>query len=313
MTLHAEPLNKRTPGTMIATLGGQPQVVTFALDHLLKQNRPIQKVILISLSAESERFQNSIEKIADELSSTYYKNYPIKLEVKFIGQDDNHLPDIRNESQAQVAWDFVNALICAQKEQQQMLDVVISGGRRMLGMLTMSAAMLYFGHQDRLWHMYTDEDWQQRSAEGAIMHLPNDIGDRFRMMQVPMMPWGSYFPTLRQLANRTNPIDLIEEQRAFIDHGEKARCLNVFKQLTNRQKANLIAFAKGHRPQEVAELLSVSLRTVDSHKTIILAECRNEWAYSDEIKLDYRFLHDKFGPVLTDQFLESIHYYQQSE
>jgi hypothetical protein len=58
----------------------------------------------------------------------------------------------------------------------------------------------------------------------------------------------------------------------------------------------------GPAPQEAAEALGISLKTVDSHKTAILGECRVVWVIPDNARLDYHFLHDKFGPMLDDLF-----------
>jgi len=62
-----------------------------------------------------------------------------------------------------------------------------------------------------------------------------------------------------------------------------------------RQRDTLLAFARGLTPQDVAEHLHVSLSTVNSHKTAILAECRIAWQLAEEARLDYRFLRERFA------------------
>ncbi|HFQ93258.1 MAG TPA: histidine kinase, partial [Anaerolineae bacterium] len=176
------------------------------------------------------------------------------------------------------------------------LHICISGGRRILGLLTMSAAMLHFGHQDVLWHMYTPRALRLAADEGAIMHAPPDAG--FRLIRVPMMPWGSYFPALRQLTRPRNG-DVLAAPRRLLDEAELARCRAVMGRLTQRQKDVLSAFAAGLNPQQAAEKLFVSIKTIDTHKTVILAECRNAWDLPEETYLDYRFLAEKFEPVFA--------------
>ncbi len=83
-------------------------------------------------------------------------------------------------------------------------------------------------------------------------------------------------------------------QRRQMDDRERARCEQVLAKLTEREREVLRAFAAG-APQAVAERLSVTLETVDSHKTQILAECRVAWNLPESSWLDYHFLHDKFG------------------
>lgn len=127
------------------------------------------------------------------------------------------------------------------------------------------------------------------------MHLPSAQDTGFRLIQVPMMPWGSYFPVLRQLTRPvTGEQDMLAAPRRVLDYGEESRRTAVLKQLTRRQRDVLQAFGEGLTPQEVADKLFISVKTVDSHKTAILAECRNAWALPEEAWLDYRFLADKF-------------------
>ncbi|MCA9950730.1 MAG: hypothetical protein KDE48_13865, partial [Anaerolineales bacterium] len=203
------------------------------------------------------------------------------------------IADIHDESDANTAWEAVNSLIARLKSQNQTLHICISGGRRILGLLTMSAAMLHFGHQDELWHMYTPDALRRAANEGAIMHLPPDSG--FRLIRVPMMPWGSYFPALRELTRPAVPgTDVLARPRAVLDEVENGRCQAVYARLTDRQQDVLRAFAEGSNPQQVAAQLHITIKTVDSHKTVILAECRNVWDLPADAYLDYRFLAQKF-------------------
>ena len=85
--------------------------------------------------------------------------------------------------------------------------------------------------------------------------------------------------------------------RRVLDNDEEACKTAVLRQLTKRQKDVLLAFAEGCNPQQVAEKLYISVKTVDSHKTVILAECRNAWALPEATWLDYRFITEKFTPA----------------
>ena len=279
--------------TLVATIGGQPQVVTLALDDLLARGIAISQLILIHFAVENPRLQKATQKVITEIGGPRYAERPLRLTLYPLMTNSGTLDAIRDEADAHVAWEAINQLIINLKEAHHTLHVCISGGRRMLCLLTMSAAMLHFGHQDMLWHMYTPDEWVARSQEGALMHLPADSG--FKLIQVPMMPWGSYFPVLRQLARPvTRGQDVLAAPRQLLDYGEESRRTAVRKRLTRRQNEVLQAFAQGLNPQQVADKLFITVKTVDSHKTVILAECRNAWALPDGEWLDYRFLADKF-------------------
>lgn len=277
--------------TFVATLGGQPQVVTFALDALLGRGVRVNQVLLIHLAMNTPRLQTAVQKIITTLSEPQYHGlqfnfFPVATEV-------GPLTDIRDEADAHAAWQAISQLIIKLKKRQQTLHVCISGGRQMLGFMTMSAAMLHFGHEDSLWHGYTPDDWLAPSLDGGLMHLPPEAG--FNLIEVPMMPWGSYFPALRQLTQPvTKRADVLAPQRAVLDYAENARKTAVLQQLTPRQKDVLKAFALGLLPQQVALKLCISVKTVNSHKTVILAECRNAWSLQESAWLDYRFIAEKF-------------------
>jgi CRISPR-associated protein Csx14 len=69
----------------------------------------------------------------------------------------------------------------------------------------------------------------------------------------------------------------------------------VIGRLTDRQQEVLRLLAAGLVPQEVAERLGVTLKTVDGHKSVILAECRTAWELPAEAHLTYHWLREKFG------------------
>ncbi len=286
-------MNTARQTTLIATLGGQPQVTTLALDALLSRGIPITHVIVLYFASNSPRYQHSINKLTAEFVNDQYSEHTIQLTLQPLTSANRPLQDIRDEADANAAWEIINQLIVDLKEQHHTLHICISGGRRILGMMTMSAAMLHFGHQDVLWHMYTPDEWIAQAKDGALMHIPSDSG--FTLIQVPMMPWGSYFPALRMLTMpKAHGTDVLAVPRKLLDYGEEARKTAVLDHLTTRQKEVLAAFAEGLDPKQVANKLFITVKTVDSHKTVILAECRNAWNLPDEAWLDYRFIADKF-------------------
>jgi CRISPR-associated protein Csx14 len=236
-------------------------------------------------------------KLAAEFPDDHYAGRPCRLRFFPIRRDGERLDDIRDDAAVNVAWSAVYELIASLKAQGRHLHVCISGGRRMLALLAMSAAMLHFDHHDRLWHMYTPSEFLERAQDGAILHARPEDG--VRLLQVPVVPWGAYFPALRALA-QASPAQVIAAQTRWLDQTERARCRAVVERLTPRQLDVLRAFAAGQSPQEVAEALCISLKTVDTHKTPVLDECRNAWDLPEGARLDYHFLREKFGPFLNE-------------
>jgi CRISPR-associated protein Csx14 len=288
MTTH-----QTTSSTLVATTAGGPQIVTFALDELLQRGEAIHEVIVVHLSPQADPLTGqALVKLTAEFPDDHYTGQPCRLRFFPIRRGSSKLDDIRDDAAVNVAWSAIYELISSLKTQGRHLHVCITGGRRMLALLAMSAAMLHFDHHDRLWHMYTPSEFLERARNGAIMHARPEDG--VRLLQVPLVPWGAYLPALRALA-QASPVEIVAAQTRWLDSAERARCRAVAERLTTRQSDVLRAFADGQSPQEVAETLCVTVKTVHAHKTVILGECRNGWELPEDARLDYHFLREKFG------------------
>ncbi len=201
------------------------------------------------------------------------------------------LPAIRDGREAEAAWALARDLLAQLKAAGQRLHLCIAGGPRLLALTLTSAAMLHCEHQDRLWHLYTPPEFLAQAREGAILHAPPEV--EVRLVPVPFMPWGAYFPALRQLTQSAPAAP-----QATVD---AACCAQVWAGLTPAQQAALTALSAGRTPHEAAVFLNISLKTLDTHKTQILAACRQAWGLPEAAWLTYRFLHEKFGPWVQGQ------------
>lgn len=156
------------PATMICALGGQPQVVIFTLAALLAWHVPIVRLF----SPENKCTQKSLDKLAAEFNNGRYRERPLRYYPYSIRANGSLPVDIYDETDAHTAWDAINQLVRELKKRQRPLHVCISDGRCILVWLTLSAATLYFGHQDAPWHMYTPDTLRQAAAGGAMMRAP---------------------------------------------------------------------------------------------------------------------------------------------
>lgn len=276
---------------MIATLGGQPQVLTFALDELLARGERIDEVATVQVAAESDAMQTSLRRLTESFAGGRYAGQPCRLRSVVIGNDGGALTDLTDETGAEATWQTMHGLLGRLKAEGRRLHLVVTGGPRLIGLMAMSAATLLFDHQDRLWHLYTPRALREAASGGAILHVGPEAG--VRLIQVPMAPWGAYFPALRLLATATSA-QVLTAQMRLMDEGEQARCQAVVDKLTGRQVEVLRAFAEGLTPQDVAERLNITLKTVNSHKTAILDECRIVWGVPEGERLTYHDLRQRF-------------------
>ncbi len=274
--------------TALITMGGQAQVVTFALDSLIARGTPLRQVLVLHLAPTSERVAHALHQLRRE-SNTTYRSY--RWEWKFLTlslPNGDPLPAIRTEEEARLAWAFGRDLLLGLKQSGERLHLCLAGGPRLLAMTLLSAAMLHCDHEDHLWHLYTPRDFLARARNGAILHAPPSAG--VHLLPIPLLPLGAYFPALQQL-NRPSIPTALPPQEALL-------CQEVWDRLTPRQREILRLLAEGMFPQEVADTLSITLSTLDSHKSRIYAECRIAWSLSENTRLTYHFLREKFGPWL---------------
>lgn len=166
----------------------------------------------------------------------------------------------------------------------------------MMGLLAFSVAMLHFTTTDHAWHLYTPPELLDLVRDGALMHAPPHSGAH--LIEVPFAPWGAYFPGLRSLLSRS-PEELRVGQLGGLDEANRARCRQVWESLSARKRETLRALCTTETRAQAAEVLSVSVSTVDDHKTEILQRCRLVWNLEAE-RLDLAFLRQHFGRFLQE-------------
>jgi CRISPR-associated protein Csx14 len=258
--------------------------VTFTLDLLLRGGFPISEVFVIHPKASDPRLQNSLACLRKQFIDDRYhideRTINCRFDSRTLRVNNIPLEDILDDVGAVGAHETIYHLIRELKQQRQcIVHLSVTGGRRIMALLAISAAQLNFKHTDHIWHIYTPRDFRQRANEGAIMHASPEDG--VRLFTVPFVPWGNYFPGLPQ-----SP-----DSRSQMDPQELEHCTRVLIALTESQRKTLQAFARGLNRKQVAEELSLSIKTIDTHKTAIYEACRQEWPQP----VDTHFLKDHFA------------------
>jgi CRISPR-associated protein Csx14 len=281
---------------LLATLGGQPQIVTFTLDRLLR-NYPISEVIVIHPNAPlGSRLQRSLKRLSEEFTNDYYhyqeKQYIIHFRSQVLELDGQPIDIIVDDGHADGTLNTIHRLIGDLKRQGYYIHLSLSGGRQMMGLLAMPIATLNFNRNDHIWHIYTPDEIQQAANEGQVMHLDND---HIKLIEVPFVALGAYIsPTLS--FHRVQ-----EEQREKMETLERSRCIQVVKQAKPSQLKILRAIAKGSHPSQVAKELELTVATVSSHCTTLYVYCREAWDIPRNEQIDYHFLQLKFAEYFQTQ------------
>ncbi len=276
---------------LLATLGGQPQVVTFTLDLLLKEGFPISEVIAIHPKASHARLQRSLTRLTNEFTSDYYMSAQriIHFRSHVLQLDGTAIDDIIDDTHADGTLDTIHKLIGDLKRQGHRIHLSVTGGRRLMALLAISVASLNFDRHDHIWHIYTPEHIQEQVKDGRVMHVPPDAG--VKLIKGQFLSLGAY------IYNPSQSFRTAQEKRRFqMDAQEHERCSSVVERITPRELAVLRAFARGLNQQEVAKELAITTKTVDRHKTKLLDICHEVWAIERDARIGYHFLYKTFAP-----------------
>lgn len=282
---------------LVATLGGQPQIITFTLDLLLQAGYPISKVIAVHPEAPPEsRLRRALDKLHEEFTDNYYwfAKRTIHFQSQVLKLDGQPIQDIVDSNHADGTLDTIHQIISDLKQHGHHIHLSVSGGRRMMALLAISVAALNFDRYDHVWHINTPEDTKSAANEGSIMHAPEDVGTR--LIEGPFIALGAYiFSPVRSFHIAQ------QEQRAQIEAREHARCKQVKERATPAQLKVLSALARGLHPREVASELHLSTATVNSHCTFLYSYCREVWNIPRNEQLSYHFIEAKFKDYLAKE------------
>jgi len=302
-----------TPCAFIATLGGKPQVVSFALDALLQTGAPVTRVCVVHLSARDPRIRRALEQLRADFVAAYgeraprLESVPIHAPPPFTAQGTYAatkgppVDSVDEPQAAQAIWMTFHRLIGTLRAEGYTIDLCVTGGPRLIALQALSAASLLLTPQDRCWHLYTPPELREAAGEGEIMHTePGGV----RLIAVPVLPLGLFIPGLQQAALQS-PDQILAAGRQWLSAQDEQRCRQVMRRLTPRQRDVLREFARpGARPDTVARRLRLQRSTVHTHQKIIRQECRNAWELSPEERVDAQFLREHFGS-LPDRFWEA--------
>lgn len=289
---------------LLATLGGQPQVVTFTLDLLLRRGIPIGEVHVIHPAAYPNVKQAIARLNAEFVGDRYMfagETRTIHFRQHVLRYYGNTIDDIVDEQTANGALDTIGELIQELKQRQYTVHFSVTGGRRLMTVLSFSAALLYFKPADQLLHLYTPQPVQERAKRERLMHVVPEDG--VRLIEVPFARAAQ--PILSHLlTSSTSTVvpatTVIVEQNTLQESEEHVLCKQVVDAIKGRPLTVLKKLAKGKHPTIVARELGLGTSTISTYTNAIYRECRNVWNVPEQERVDYRFIHAKFAHYFSD-------------
>ncbi len=277
--------------SLVATLGGQPQVVTFTLDLLLARGEAVEQVIVVSLGGD-QRYRQSYQRLAQEFHGDSYRGRPCRLRLVDVRRDGHSLARLQTPGEVEAARSLVFALFAELKQRGNRLHLSLSGGRRVLSLIALSAAMQYLTPVDRVWHIYTPPDIARQARDGRVMHLPPEAG--VSLIEVPFVPWAAYFPGLRPVLGLSGA-EALNPRLTWLPEETRRECQALWERLTPRERDVLRVVSAGFSRRAGAERLHISTSTLDSHMKHIVQKARALWR-EDEISRE--LLRERFALFL---------------
>ncbi len=267
-----------TPHVAVATLGGQPQIITLTLDFLLARGVPLDTLMVVHLELDNPRYQAAHRRLEQELATPRYAN--VRYRPVIVRQWSRPVADLDTPEMLDAARDTFDTLFRDLKLRGYCIHLCLSGGRRLLGYLGMMVAQQHFTCADRVWHLYSSDAVRNQTRDGAMMHIAE--GAEARLLSVPFQPLG-----------------WLSSRNSDPSHDpENLRCQQVWALLSNREREVLHAFASRLDLEAVAQHLCITIKTVDTHKSKIYQHCRMAWELPDTEPRHYSWLREKFARFL---------------
>ncbi len=258
--------------------------MTLALDELLARGHPLTETIIIHLAPRGPQYHHALQKLTTIFTNDSYQGTAMRFRMLPILIGRHPIADLYNEAALDAASYGIHQLIQQLKELGAVIHLCATGGRRLLGMLAISAAMQYFDQHDRIWHLYSSDTERAVTHQGARLHRTPE--SEIALLRVPLAIHGP--------ARQIEPAPPI----ATLPAEEYERCRSVIDRLSLRQRDVLRAIADGLEIQEIAARLSITVATVHQHKSAIFSECRNCWGSMPEhVKLYW--VRDRFAPFFS--------------
>lgn len=183
----------------LATLGQRPEVITLALDGLLRMGYPIGTAVVLHTDPIGSPIASALESLRPVLAGYQPSITPLYREV--MCPDGQPLHDITDTLSADSYHRALIHIFAEFKASTSALHLLVAGGRKAMSIYAMLAASVVFGAQDRVWTLLSEPELVARRGE---FHLRAGDYDKIQMVALPMLT--------ARLVPGADPIDAYERR-----------------------------------------------------------------------------------------------------
>jgi CRISPR-associated Csx14 family protein len=243
-------------GTLIATLGTKPQVVTTAADLLSREGYALGDVVVLHTTVPGGVIAGAVDRLRQEFAS-----HPAYQALQLHLQPIPGLADVTSQAEAETAFRAMYQAVLAAKRAGQTVHLSIVGGRKVFAVYGMAAAQLLFDDDDCLWYVLVGGKFW---ADERLHPAP---GDEARLVRVPVLRWGAISPVLTDLSQVDDPFEAAERQRALRlrEQLDEARAFVLGSLSGAEQRVVELLVREGLSDNDIGQRLSLSPRTVEHH------------------------------------------------
>jgi len=257
----------------IATLGSKPQVVTAALDLLLKQGEKISKAVLVHTVSQKVEIALSLEILEDELSRDIYGFDGDVDFVPVVDQDGQALKDVVSAQDEKSFFSRIYHVVHNLKQKGYQIHFSIAGGRKTMAIFGMVTAQLLFDEQDKLWHLFSPSNFMEENR-----YHPRE-GDQVKLIPIPVVQWSDISPILLDLKASADPFDALETQQKLKLTEKLDRSDRFIKEVLTPEEERVVCqlVVLGIPNEQIADKLLLSTKAVEDHLETASQKAANYW------------------------------------
>ncbi|HXF85109.1 MAG TPA: CRISPR-associated ring nuclease [Anaerolineales bacterium] len=256
---------------LIATLGAKAQLVTLALDCLQEEGVIPEKTIVLHTNKGRPQTAEALQKLLND--PVPHPPYQF-LELH---DEKGALKDVTAPEELDAAFHVMYKTVRQLKLDGKTIHFLIAGGRRTLTVFGMAVAQMLFDDEDHLWHLASHPNLE---SSGALHAGPEEW---VRLIPIPIIPWGRLSPVFDALRDVTDPFEAAQRlaDLRLREQWDAARIFLLTKvSAAERDVLDLLA-RDGLTQAEIAERLSLSPRTIETHLRNVYRKAAEHWDLPD--------------------------------